>query len=102
MKRILLILALLLVAVVAWGAWIFVCTPNRVRDIASRLPSEQSLDAMSHEQMGEQLKLATVECDRIWSLSANPFARLSRGDEIKELSGHCDMLKARQDALEGP
>jgi len=43
-----------------------------------------------------------VECNRIWRRAANPFARLSRGDEIKELSGHCDMLKARQDALAGP
>jgi hypothetical protein len=102
MRKVLIAVLLVLLAVVAWGAWTFVCTPDRVRDIAARLPSEQSLDAMSHEEMGEQLKLAMIECDRIGRLRANPFARLSRGDEIKELSGHCDMLKARQDALEGP
>jgi hypothetical protein len=102
MRKVLIAILLVLVAIAAWGAWIFVSTPNRVRDIAARLPSEQSLDAMSHEEMGAQLKLAMIECDRIWRLGANPIARLSRGDEIKELSGHCDMLKARQEALEGP
>jgi hypothetical protein len=102
MRKVLVATLLVLVAVVAWGAWTFVCTPNRVRDIAARLPSEQNLDAMSHEEMYAQLKLAMIECNRIWGLSGNPIARMSRGDEIKELSGHCDMLKARQEALKGP
>jgi hypothetical protein len=41
-------------------------------------------------------------CGRLPSLQWNPMARLLRGDEIKALAEHCDMLKARQDAMQGP
>jgi len=43
-----------------------------------------------------------IQCDRVASLQANPLARLLRGDEIKSLAEHCDLIKSREDALQGP
>ena len=74
-------------------------TESRVREIDSRLPSEQALDAMSLEDSVEALKLAMVQCDRVASLRANPLAPLLRGDEIMSLAEHCELIKSRQDAL---
>lgn len=76
--------------------------PGQGTHIASRLPSEESLDTMSLEQSTEQIKLAMITCARVASLEANPLARLLRGDEIKALAERCELIKARQDSLGGP
>jgi hypothetical protein len=96
----------LILAVIAglavWAGWTYTTTEGRVRDIASRLPAEEALDKMPLEQTVEALKLAMIQCDRVASLQANPLARLLRGDEIKSLAEHCELIKSRQDALQGP
>ena len=97
-----LILALIVVALAAWAGWTYATTEGSLRDIASRLPSEEALDSMPLDQTGEALKLAMIQRDRVASLQANPLARLLRGDEIKSLAEHCDLIKSRQDALQGP
>jgi hypothetical protein len=102
MKRVGLILALILVAFAAWAGWTYSTTEGKLRDIVSRLPSEESLNAMPAEQTVEQLKLAMVQCDRVACLQANPLARFLRGDEIKSLAEHCELIKSRQDSLSGP
>lgn len=102
MKRFGLILALIVVGIAAWAGWTYATTEGSVRDIASRLPSEEALDSMPLERTGEALKLAMIQCGRVASLQANPLARLLRGDEIKSLAEHCDLIKSRQDALQGP
>jgi len=102
MKRTGLILALIVVGLAAWAGWTYATTEGKVRDIASRLPAEQALDSMPLEQTVEALKLAVIQCDRVASLQANPLARLLRGDEIKSLAEHCELIKSRQDALQGP
>ena len=86
----------------AWAGWTYATTEGKVRDIASRLPAERALDSMPLEQTVEALKLAVIQCDRVASLQANPLARLLRGDEIKSLAEHCELIKSRQDALQGP
>jgi hypothetical protein len=90
MERIGRLLILIIAAIGAWGGWTSATTEGTVRDIASRLPAE------------EALKLASIECGRMARLEANPLARLLRGDEIKSLAEHCELIKARQDALDGP
>jgi hypothetical protein len=90
MKRLGLILVLIVAAGAVWAAWTCYGTEGTVRDIASRLPSEESLDTMSLEQSTEQIKLAMVTCARVASLEANPLARLLRGDEIKALAERCE------------
>jgi hypothetical protein len=102
MKRLGLILVLIVAAGAVWAAWTCYGTEGTVRDIASRLPSEESLDTMSLEQSTEQIKLAMITCARVASLEANPLARLLRGDEIKTLAERCELIKARQDSLGGP
>jgi hypothetical protein len=102
MKRAGLILALILVAFAAWAGWTYSTTEGKLRDIASRLPSEESLNAMPTEQTVEQLKFAMIQCARVACLQANPLARLLRGDEIKSLAEHCELIKSRQDSLSGP
>ncbi len=102
MKRTGLILALIVVGLAAWAGWTYATTEGKVRDIASRLPAEQALDSVPLEQTVEALKLAVIQCDRVASLQANPLARLLRGDEIKSLAEHCELIKSRQDALQGP
>ncbi len=100
------VIGLLLISVLAvlsiWAGWTYRTTETCVRDIDSRLPSEQALNALSLEDSVEALKLAMVQCDRVASLRANPLARLLRGDEIKSLAEHCELIKSRQDALQGP
>ena len=100
------VIGLLLISVLAvlsiWAGWTYRTTETRVRDIDSRLPSEQALNALSLEDSVEALKLAMVQCDRVASLRANPLARLLRGDEIKSLAEQCELIKSRQDALQRP
>jgi hypothetical protein len=60
MKRLGLILVLIVAAGAVWAAWTCYGTEGTVRDIASRLPSEESLDTMSLEQSTEQIKLAMI------------------------------------------
>ena len=57
---------------------------------------------MSLEDSVEALRLAMIQCNRVASLQANLLARLLRGDEIKSLAQHCELIKSRQDALQGP
>jgi hypothetical protein len=86
----------------AWAVWSYATTEDKVRDIAARLPSEESLNTMPLDETVEQIKLAMIQCDRVASLQVNPIARLLRGDEIKSLVDHCELIKGRQDSLEGP
>ena len=102
MRKLGLILALAVVGLAAWAVWSYATTEDKVRDIASHLPSEESLNAMPLEETVEQLELAMIQCDRVASLQANPIARLLRGDEIKSLAEHCELIAGRQDSLEGP
>ena len=102
MKRFGLILILIIAAFGAWAVWTYATTEDTVREIAARRPAEDALNGMPLEQTVETLKLAMNECGRVARLEANPLARLLRGDEIKSLAEHCELIKARQDALDGP
>ena len=79
MKRAVLILALILVAFAAWAGWTCSTTEGKVRDIASRLPSEEGLNAMPAEQTVEQLKLAIIQVRPGGEPSGEPFGPASQG-----------------------
>ncbi len=102
MRSFALIVLVLLLSLAGWAFWTYSTTEDTVRDIASRLPSEESLGTMSLEDTEQELKLAMIECGRVANLEANPIARLLRGDEIKLLSDRCMLIKEQQDALRGP
>ena len=100
--RVIGLLLILVPVLLIWVNLTYRTTETRVRDIDSRLPSEQALNAMSLEDSVEALKLAMVQCDRVANLRANLLARLLRGEKIKSLAEHCEQIKSRQDALHGP
>ncbi len=102
MNRFGLIVALIVLALGAWAGWTYATTEDTVRDIDSRLPAEDTLNAMPLDETVAALKLAMIQCGRVAWLQANPLARLLRGDEIKSLAEHCELIKSRQDALDGP
>jgi hypothetical protein len=102
MKKPGLILALVLIAFATWSAVTYVTVEDRLRDIAERLPSEEALNAMPLDQTVAALKLAMAQCNRLYWLKINPLARPLRGDEIKSLAEHCELIEGRQDSLRGP
>lgn len=102
MKRLGLILALLIIAIGAWVDWSHRAARTEIAEIGSRLPSEEALNAMPLDQTVETLKQAMADCRRLDSLKWNPLTRLMKGDEIKSLSEHCELVKGRQDSLDGP
>ena len=102
MKRLGLILALLIIAAGAWVDWSYRAARTELAEIGSRLPSEEALNAMQLNETVEKLKQAMADGQRVESLKWNPITRLLKGDEIKSLAEHCELIKSRQDALEGP
>ncbi|HEY6669612.1 MAG TPA: hypothetical protein VI075_01615 [Methyloceanibacter sp.] len=57
---------------------------------------------MPLDQTVETLKQAAAVCQRFESLKWNPLTRLLKGDEIKSLTEHCELIKGRQESLQGP
>ena len=102
MKRLGLILALLIIAAGAWLDWSYRAARTGIAEISSRLPSEEALNAMPLDQTVETLKQATADCRRVERFRWNPLTRLLRGDEIKSLTEHCELIKGRQESLQGP
>ena len=56
---------------------------------------------MPLEQTVEKLKLAMVDRERVARLQANPIAQLLKSGATKSAE-HCELIKSRQDSLEGP
>ena len=102
MKRLGLILALVIIAAGAWLDWSYRAARTGIAEIGSRLPSEEALNAMPLDQTVETLKQATADCQRVESFKWNPLTRLLKGDEIKSLTEHCELIKGRQESLQGP
>jgi hypothetical protein len=102
MKRLGLILAVLIIAIGAWADWSYRAVRTEIAEIKARLPSEEALNAMPLAETEEALKVAMADCQRVESFKWNPLARLLKGDEIKSLTEHCELIKARHDALQGP
>ena len=102
MKRLGMILAVLIIAAGAWVDWSYRAARTELAEIGSRLPSEEALNAMPLNETVEKLKQAMADCQRVESLTWNPLTRLLKGDEIKSLAEHCELIRSRQDSLEGP
>ena len=102
MVRVGLVVALVVIAIGAWFDLSYRSIRTEIADINSRLPSEEALDKMPLEETTEQLKLATISCDRVGSLRSKLIARAFWKNQIEGLAEHCELIKARQDALAGP
>jgi hypothetical protein len=102
MRRTALILALILIALGAWIDLSYRTARTEMAEIGARLPSEETLNGMALDQTIAALKEAVADCDRVDSLAWNPLTRLFKGDELKSLREHCELIRGRQASLQGP
>ena len=101
MKSLWFVIAMLLVATVSWLAWGYCRADDVAKAISDHLPSQERLDAMSHEETEGRAQNRDVGLHASAEPAMNPLARLMRGDEIAMLAEHCELLEARQQALSG-
>jgi hypothetical protein len=104
MKRLGLILAVLTIAIGAWADWSYRAARTEIAEIKSRLPSEEVLNAMppGEGETEEPLKGAMADCRRVDRFKCNPLVRMLKRDELNSLAEQCELIKSRQDALQGP
>lgn len=94
-----LILAAVIIAAGAWFDWTYHAIRTELAELPSQIPSEAALNG---DQMGEQLKGAVTACQRVDRLRSNPIARLFKSEAVAALAEQCELIKARQNALQGP
>ncbi|HEX2448897.1 MAG TPA: hypothetical protein VHK26_12060 [Methyloceanibacter sp.] len=102
MRRLALILLLLILGAGAWVIWSDRAARAALPEIAARLPSEEALNAMPLDQTVATLKAAVADCQRVARFKWNPLTRLCKGDALKSLSEHCELIDSRHEALQGP
>lgn len=61
-------------------------------DIRARLVTEEQLEDPESAETASGIKLAPIQCTRVYDLRANPIARRLRGDEIRSLWRHCERI----------
>jgi hypothetical protein len=69
-------------------AW--VC--RELDDIRSRLVTADQLEHPNEPAVTSGIRLAPIQCARVYDLRANPIARRLRGDEIRGLWAHCERI----------
>jgi len=102
MTRLGLILAALIIAIGAWADWSYRAVRTEMAEIKSRLPSEEALNAMPFGETEDAFKVAMADCRRVERFKWNPLAQILKGDEIKSLAEHCELIKSRREAVQGP
>jgi hypothetical protein len=61
-------------------------------DIRARLVTEEALTHPDDPETTSGIKLAPIQCARIYDLRANPIARRLRGTEIRALWDRCERI----------
>ena len=61
-------------------------------DIRSRLVTEDQLANPDEPVTTSGIRLAPIQCTRVYDLRANPIARRLRGDEIRGLWAYCEKI----------
>jgi hypothetical protein len=65
---------------------------REIADIRSRLVTEAELAEPQDPDTGSGIKLAPIQCERVFDLRDNFIARLMRGGEIDALWAHCERI----------
>jgi hypothetical protein len=94
MKRVGIAAALLaLVLSLGLAFWLYRGSLARdIADIESRLVPEAALATPEDPATASALKLAPVQCERVFDLRANSLAHALKGDELDALWRYCERL----------
>jgi hypothetical protein len=65
---------------------------QELADIKSRLVTAEQLVRPDDPETASAIKLAPMQCERVYDLRANPIARRLRGTEIRALWEHCQRI----------
>jgi len=85
--------AVLVAAAAALGlGYYYYWVGEELDDIRGRLVTEAQLAHPDDPATSSGIKLAPIQCARIYDLRANPVARRLRGDEIRGLWAHCERI----------
>ncbi len=91
--RVLIAAILLLAAATAAGLGLYYWrVGEELDDIRAKLVTPEQLEDPEAPETTSGIKLAPVQCARVYDLRANPIARRLRGDEIRGLWAHCERI----------
>jgi hypothetical protein len=75
------------------GLWLYsVWVGHELDDIRSRLVTAAQLEHPDDADTVSGIKLAPIQCTRVYDLRANPIARRLRGNEIRKAWRHCEKI----------
>jgi hypothetical protein len=92
MKVAIAVAVLLAVATLAGLGVYYYRVGHDLDDIRARLVTEAQLETPDDPGTTSGIKLAPIQCARVYDLRANPIARRLRGDEIRGLWAHCEKI----------
>ena len=92
MKRVGIVVACVIAAVALGLGLYYYWVGREIADIRYRLVSEEELTHPDDPATIAGIKLAPIQCERVYDLRANPIARRLRGDEIRALWSYCERL----------
>lgn len=86
-------LAVALVLTALVGAWLYRNAVERdLADIKARLVTEAQLGNPNDAETASAIKLAPIQCERVFDLRSNAFAHALKGDELEALWQHCQRV----------
>jgi hypothetical protein len=94
MKRVGITAALVAAAALAGlGLWLYRASVERdIADIKSRLVSEAALARPDEAETASAIKLAPIQCERVFDLRENRVAYWLKGAELDALWQHCQRI----------
>ena len=97
------IAAALLAAVLGIGVWLMLYHNGVERDIAdikSRLVSEAALAHPNEPETASAIKLAPIQCERVFELRSGTIAHVLKGAELDSLWQHCQRIADMESGLD--
>jgi hypothetical protein len=75
------------------GLWLYRASVERdIADIKSRLVSDAQLAQPDQPETASAIKLAPIQCERVFDLRANAFAHMLKRAELDLLWLHCQRI----------
>jgi hypothetical protein len=85
------IVVAVLLAAAGLGAYYY-WVGQQLDDISARLVTEAQLEHPDEPNTTSGIRLAPIQCARVYDLRANPIARRLRGTEIRALWQRCEKI----------